>query len=75
MEQNTLGQAVCILLPFCSPAIEKELVPWKPDSEEKWCMKCGRTFGVQRRKHHCRLCGDIICEVCSLFVSLSEICE
>ena len=57
-------------------AIEKEMVPSRSDREEKSCMKCGKAFNLlQRRKYLCLLCGDAICDGCSLFVSLSEICE
>lgn len=38
-------------------------------------MKCHKSFGVRRRRHHCRLCGDIICKQCSSFITLNEACE
>jgi rabenosyn-5 len=55
--------------------LEQEIVPWKKDSDQKRCMKCLREFNLRRRKHHCRLCGDIICKSCSSFFPLSEACE
>ena len=51
------------------------MVSWRPDKEEKRCRYCGRSFNLRRRKHHCRLCGDIVCKQCSQFMSLSETCE
>ena len=29
------------------------------------CFKCGATFGLFLRKHHCRSCGRIFCHNCS----------
>ena len=51
------------------------MVPCRPDYEEKSCIKCAKAFNLQRWKYHCMLCGDTICDDCSLFVTLSEICE
>jgi len=31
----------------------------------KKCMRCDAVFGFTRRKHHCRVCGDIVCNKCS----------
>ncbi|KAA1477233.1 hypothetical protein DENSPDRAFT_578152 [Dentipellis sp. KUC8613] len=30
---------------------------WIPDGKTESCMRCARTFGWRRRRHHCRLCG------------------
>lgn len=38
---------------------------WIPDSKTDSCMRCGRTFGWRRRRHHCRLCGRCVCHSCS----------
>jgi len=38
---------------------------WIPDGKTESCMRCGRTFGWRRRRHHCRLCGRCICASCS----------
>ncbi|KAH8119782.1 hypothetical protein DFH11DRAFT_1556530 [Phellopilus nigrolimitatus] len=38
---------------------------WVPDGRSDSCMRCGRTFGWRRRRHHCRLCGRCICSGCS----------
>lgn len=40
-------------------------------TSEKWvkskksCCVCGTRFSMARRKHHCRLCGDVACAKCS----------
>lgn len=50
-------------------AFEQSLVIWIPDSEVKNCPFCGRSFGMTRRRHHCRLCGGIMCDRCSHFLT------
>ena len=50
-------------------AIEKSIVPWKADSEVSTCFGCEKRFNIARRRHHCRLCGDVMCNKCSHFMS------
>jgi FYVE/RhoGEF/PH domain-containing protein 5/6 len=38
---------------------------WIPDAKADACMRCGRSFGWRRRRHHCRLCGRCVCSSCS----------
>ena len=38
---------------------------WVPDREASDCAKCESRFTLRRRKHHCRLCGEIFCSACS----------
>lgn len=35
-----------------------------PDSKAKECYDCTSKFSTFRRKHHCRLCGQIFCSKC-----------
>ena len=42
---------------------------WIPDAKTESCMRCGRSFGWRRRRHHCRLCGRCVCANCSGKVS------
>lgn len=40
---------------------ERLVVAWTDDSLVTLCPDCTKAFGMLRRKHHCRLCGSIIC--------------
>ncbi|XP_019569400.2 FYVE, RhoGEF and PH domain-containing protein 3 isoform X1 [Rhinolophus sinicus] len=38
------------------------------DKEKQGCRGCGETFNsITKRKHHCKLCGAVICGKCSEF--------
>ncbi|KAL6263914.1 hypothetical protein P5V15_003996 [Pogonomyrmex californicus] len=37
---------------------------WMPDSVSKQCYDCGERFTTFRRRHHCRVCGQIFCSKC-----------
>ena len=56
-------------MPLLFSVFEKSVVMWTPDSEVKNCPFCGRSFGMTRRRHHCRLCGGIMCDRCSHFLT------
>ena len=41
-------------------------VKWKLDHEANFCKECEQHFtAVTRRRHHCRICGEIFCNSCS----------
>ncbi|CRL00836.1 CLUMA_CG014086, isoform A [Clunio marinus] len=37
---------------------------WMPDSKSRECYDCTVKFNTFKRKHHCRLCGQIFCYQC-----------
>lgn len=37
---------------------------WMPDNNSKECYECGFKFSTIRRRHHCRICGQIFCSRC-----------
>jgi hypothetical protein len=40
--------------------------PWKSDKSATTCRVCNGEFSpVLRRKHHCRECGEVVCDPCS----------
>ena len=45
---------------------EQSVVPWMEGSMVPRCPECAAKFGLTRRRHHCRLCGAVICNECSL---------
>ncbi|KAJ9580600.1 hypothetical protein L9F63_024215, partial [Diploptera punctata] len=57
--------------PVKRKAREQEVVPWIDDRDVKLCPSCARNFHVARRKHHCRLCGAIMCHDCTQFLPLT----
>ncbi|KAJ3187860.1 carboxypeptidase Y-deficient [Gaertneriomyces sp. JEL0708] len=43
-------------------AVEQAVVPWQEDHEVAACPLCAQTFStLLNRRHHCRLCGRVIC--------------
>jgi len=38
---------------------------WIDSKQAKSCVLCQQSFSVTRRKHHCRLCGNVFCQTCS----------
>lgn len=38
---------------------------WVSDAERPNCMECAKKFGVSSRRHHCRLCGRVLCSSCA----------
>ena len=38
---------------------------WQGDSEVAECPHCHVSFSFLLRKHHCRLCGSVVCASCS----------
>ncbi|EPQ29642.1 uncharacterized protein PFL1_02862 [Pseudozyma flocculosa PF-1] len=42
-------------------AAEQSIVNWQDDAEVKACPICSTAFSLTVRKHHCRLCGRVVC--------------
>ena len=39
---------------------------WVPDDASPTCLLCGGKFnGYSVRRHHCRVCGKLVCGTCS----------
>ncbi|EDQ84889.1 uncharacterized protein MONBRDRAFT_29736 [Monosiga brevicollis MX1] len=45
---------------------ERNIIPWVDGKIIKACPECGKKFSLTRRQHHCRLCGSVLCDDCSL---------
>uniref|UniRef100_A0A8C5MGE5 Rabenosyn, RAB effector n=1 Tax=Leptobrachium leishanense TaxID=445787 RepID=A0A8C5MGE5_9ANUR len=52
-------------------ATEKLVVSWVSDHDVPFCPDCGNKFSIRNRRHHCRLCGSIMCKTCTQLVTLS----
>lgn len=49
-------------LSLSSSAAEQRISPWQPDSAVSRCPHCDASFHpLSNRKHHCRLCGRVVC--------------
>ena len=40
-------------------------VEWECDGNDVRCACCSVRFTFFRRRHHCRLCGNLVCDACS----------
>ncbi|XP_066590256.1 rabenosyn-5 [Prorops nasuta] len=58
--------------PIDRKAHERTIVPWIDEKDVNLCPSCAKSFHVARRKHHCRLCGSIMCHSCTAFLSLVD---
>ena len=45
---------------------------WIPDSLVSECQTCTKPFSLLVRKHHCRLCGRVVCGECSQYRMVLE---
>ncbi|EQC36916.1 hypothetical protein SDRG_05743 [Saprolegnia diclina VS20] len=43
---------------------------WVNDKDRSYCFICRESFGPFRRRHHCRLCGDITCSKCATITAV-----
>ena len=41
-------------------------VDWQPDQSSSACRLCSGKWSLLRRRHHCRACGQLVCDRCSL---------
>ncbi|CAB3993712.1 1-phosphatidylinositol 3-phosphate 5-kinase-like isoform X3, partial [Paramuricea clavata] len=48
---------------------------WMPDEQCKVCYECGVKFHTFRRRHHCRLCGQIFCSRSDIEKNLKQLKE
>eukprot|EP00916_Digyalum_oweni_P017040 GHVL01027929.1.p1 GENE.GHVL01027929.1~~GHVL01027929.1.p1 ORF type:complete len:269 (+),score=96.14 GHVL01027929.1:100-906(+) len=48
-----------------SPSNDDDVV-WVPDEDASNCVICFKEFSKTKWKHHCRVCGKIVCGECSI---------
>jgi len=53
----------------CIEALTNKSPLWQKDKPHKICQECDKPFGsflrIGRSRHHCRICGHVICKDCS----------
>lgn len=51
------------------PEPEKQFeTPWLPDHISPVCLVCRAEFSLWVRRHHCRVCGLLVCWQCSPYM-------
>lgn len=50
---------------FFSVTGDEAATKWTPNESSTDCFICTKSFGLFRRKHHCRCCGGLVCSKCS----------
>ncbi|KAF0753832.1 hypothetical protein AaE_005565 [Aphanomyces astaci] len=45
---------------------------WVSKKNRSGCVWCGKSFGLFRHRHHCRLCGDLFCKDCVVYCTTRE---
>ncbi|DAZ98000.1 TPA: hypothetical protein N0F65_005158 [Lagenidium giganteum] len=40
---------------------------WVSDGDRSNCSLCMLSFGMLKRRHHCRVCGEVVCASCTVF--------
>jgi hypothetical protein len=46
-------------------ALEYRYIGWVVDEDCDFCFICANEYSLFNRRHHCRVCGDLVCEDCS----------
>ncbi|KAG9413391.1 hypothetical protein AC1031_012608 [Aphanomyces cochlioides] len=46
---------------------------WVNADTAKYCFVCEKGFNPLRRKHHCRLCGSVVCTSCGIHTTVGQI--
>ncbi|XP_026682115.1 hepatocyte growth factor-regulated tyrosine kinase substrate-like [Diaphorina citri] len=55
---------------FQFPVLKESDAMFSADTAPEWmdgdtCHRCRTTFSLVQRKHHCRACGQVFCQLCS----------
>lgn len=45
---------------------------WVSDESRTNCSLCVQSFGMLKRRHHCRVCGEVVCSTCTVFKQVSD---
>ncbi|RLN98293.1 hypothetical protein BBJ28_00019093 [Nothophytophthora sp. Chile5] len=50
-----------------APAALAQRNEWVTDAQRANCSLCVQSFGMLKRRHHCRVCGEVVCSACTVF--------
>ncbi|CAH0485678.1 unnamed protein product [Peronospora farinosa] len=50
-----------------APAALAQRQEWVNDAQRTNCSLCTQSFGMLKRRHHCRVCGEVVCSACTVF--------
>ncbi|GMF35446.1 unnamed protein product [Phytophthora fragariaefolia] len=50
-----------------APAALAQRQEWVNDAQRTNCSLCVQTFSMLKRRHHCRVCGEVVCSACTVF--------
>lgn len=62
------GQIINLVAPCVRPGLVKDAARpayWVPDQDIHTCNECQREFSPRLSIHHCRACGQGVCDDCS----------
>jgi hypothetical protein len=66
----TLRERFSRLVAAATGTAPPRMARWEPDASRRACALCERRFSrLFRWRHHCRQCGRIVCDACSLYRS------
>jgi len=65
MDPAELSTASDALLQGDAQLIQELGLHWEDNEKATHCWCCEKTFSLMRRKHHCRMCGHVVCWDCS----------
>eukprot|EP00052_Salpingoeca_macrocollata_P001402 m.25400 g.25400 ORF g.25400 m.25400 type:complete len:337 (-) comp11364_c0_seq1:77-1087(-) len=80
--QNRLGKLIALYrdtpkarMLVSRKALEQTIVPWTPLGKDSQCHVCGSPLGHRwgEKVHNCRLCGELTCGDCILFLPISHL--
>ena len=62
---TTAAAVAAVVVVVAASDVTDDRQHWMPDQLCKQCYSCELPFTVFRRRHHCRLCGQVFCNACS----------
>ncbi|CAH0518731.1 unnamed protein product [Peronospora belbahrii] len=61
------GMQKAVQQAFFAPAALAQRQEWVNDAQRANCSLCVQSFGMLKRRHHCRVCGEVVCSACTVF--------